>query len=85
MKKLKTSSYVKYLGTYLDQYLDWSPDVNHLSHELVKANATLCKLCHYINEATIKSIYYAIFHSHFSYVCAAWGQNLNRKHCINLL
>ena len=43
----------------------------------------LCKLHHYVNEATIKSIYYAIFHSHLSYVCTAWGQNLNPKHRIN--
>ena len=45
----------------------------------------LCKLCHYVNEATIKSINYAIFHSHVSYVCTAWGQTLNPKHRINLL
>ena len=37
-----------------------------------------------VNEATIKSIYYAIFNSHLSYVCT-WGQNLNPKHCRNLL
>ena len=45
----------------------------------------LCKLRHFVNVATIKSIYYAIFHSHLSYVCTAWGQNLNSKHHINLL
>ena len=33
-KKL-TSSYVKYQGIYLDEYLDWSPHMNHLSHKLV--------------------------------------------------
>ena len=36
-------------------------------------------------KVTIKSIYYPNFHSHLSYVCAAWGQNLNPKHRINLL
>ena len=82
---MQASSYVKNLGIYLNQYLDWSSHVNHLSHKLVKANDILCKLCHYVNEATIKSIYYAIFHSHLSYVCTAWGQNLNSKHRINLL
>ena len=40
----KASNYVKYLGIYLDEYLDWSPHINHLSHKLVKANAMLCKL-----------------------------------------
>ena len=44
-----------------------------------------CKLCHYVNEASVKWIYYAIFHSHLSYVCTAWGQNLKPKNCINLI
>ena len=80
----KASNDVKYLGVYLDEYLDWSPHINHLSHKLVKANAMLCKLCHYVNEANIKSIYYAIFHFHLSYVCTAWGQDLNPNYSINL-
>ena len=83
-KKLQPSTYVKSLGIYFDQYLDCSPHVNHLSNKLVKANAMLCNLCHYVNEATIKSIYYTIFHSHLSYVCTAWGHNLNPKHWANL-
>ena len=45
----------------------------------------LCIFQHFVNVATIKSIYYAIFHSHLSYVCTAWVQNLNSKHRINLL
>ena len=78
-KKLQASSYVKYLGIYLDEYLDWSPHINHLCHKLVKANAMLCKLRHCVIKAIIKSIYYAIFLYHLSYVCTAWFQNLNPK------
>ena len=84
-KKLKPSNYIRYLGIYLDEYLNLSPHINHLSQTLVKANAMLCKLWHFVNIATIKSIYYAIFHSHLSYVCTASGQNLNSKHRANLL
>ena len=61
------------------------PYINHFSQKLVKANAMLYKLQHFVNAATTKSIYYAIFHSHLSYVWTAWGQNLNSKHRINLL
>ena len=84
-KRLQASSYVKHLDIYLDEHLEWSPHINHLGHKLVKTNAMLCKLRHYMNEVTIKSIYCAIFHSHLLYVCTAWGQNLNPKHRINLL
>ena len=45
-KKLQESSYVKYLGIYLDEHLDWSSNINHLSYKLVKANTMLCNLCH---------------------------------------
>ena len=46
---------------YLDEYLDWSPYINHLSHKLVKANTMIFKLDHYVNEATIKSIKIMLF------------------------
>ena len=84
-EKLQASSYVKYLGIYLDEYFHWYPHMNHLSHKFVKANAMLCKLRHYVNEVISKSIYYAFFHSRLSYVCTAWSQNLNPKHRVNLL
>ena len=67
------------------EYLNWSHHIKHLSHRLVQANAMPCKLRRYVNRATIKSIYYAIFQSHLSYVCSAWGENLNPKHRINVL
>ena len=79
----KASSYVKYLDLYLDEYLDWYHHVNHLFQKLVKSSAMICKLRHYSNESTIiKSIYYTIFRSNLSFVCTAWGQNLNIKHRI---
>ena len=84
-KTFQASSYVKYLSIYLDEHLHWSPHMNHLSHKLVKANAMPCKLCHYVNEVTMKSSYYAISHFHLSHVFTAWAQNLNPKHRIILL
>ena len=63
-EKLQASSHVKYLGIYLDEYIDWSSHIHHLGHKLAKANALLCEIRHYVNEATIKSMYYAIFHPH---------------------
>ena len=56
-ENLQASSCVKYVGIYLDEYLNWSLHMNHLSHKLVKPNAMLCKLCHYVSKVTIKSIY----------------------------
>ena len=45
----------------------------------------LCKICNYVNETTLRSIYYAIFQSHLLYVCTAWGQNIKYNHRISIL
>ena len=72
-------NHVRYLGIYLDEYVNWSPHINHLSQKLVKVNAMLCILWHFVNVATIKSISYAIFHSHLSYLCTALSRKSNTQ------
>ena len=81
-KKLFTNKSVKYLGVILDEGLQWNFHINQLCLKLNKANAILCKIRHYVNEATLRSIYYVIFQPHLSYVCTAWGLNINHKHRI---
>ena len=33
------------------------------------------KIRNYVNTKTLRNIYFAIFHSHLSYLCIAWAQN----------
>ena len=40
---------IKLSRSRLDEYLEWSPNTNHCSHKLAKANAFLCNFCHYVN------------------------------------
>ena len=47
----------------------------------ISAKSYLQRMLRFVNFALCK----CIFHSHFSYVCAAWVQNQNAKDCINLL
>ena len=42
-QKLYPSCHVKYLGVYIDKYLNWATHVNQLYVKLVKANAMLSK------------------------------------------
>ena len=53
-KKLKQSNYVRYLGIYILRYLNWSPILNiSVKSYIVKVNAMLCKLQHFVNVATM--------------------------------
>ena len=58
--------------------------VNKISQNFVKANAMLCKFWHFVKETTLQSIYYAILHSHLSYVCTVWGQGINQNYQLRI-
>ena len=64
-KKLFTSKSVKYLGVILDECLQWKFHINQHCLKLNKADAMLCKIRHYVNETTLRSIYHAIFQHTF--------------------
>ena len=59
--------------------------ISALQAILNKATAMLCKIRHYVTKATLRSIYYATFQSHLSYVCTAWDQNIKYNHRISIL
>ena len=49
--------------------------------KLIKGNAMLSKLRHFLNKDILLSVYYGIVHSHLANLCLVWGQakfSLNR-------
>ena len=73
-KRFHASPYVKYLGVFIDETLNWKIHIN-------ENNAMLSKLRHYVNKDILLSVYDGIFHSHLAYLCLVWGQvklSLNR-------
>ena len=80
-KGIHASTYVQYLGIFIDENLNWKININKISTKLIKGNAILSKLRHYVNKDILLSVYYGIFHSHLAYLCLIWGQvkfSLNR-------
>ena len=80
-KRTHASQYVKYLGGFIDENLNWKKHINEILTKLIKGNAMLSKLRHFVNEDILLSVYYGIFHSHLAYLCLVWGQakfSLNR-------
>ena len=80
-KRIYVSQYIKYLSVFIDENLNWKKHVNQISTKLIKGNAMLSKLRHFVNKDILLSVYYGIFHSHVAYLCLVWGQakfSLNR-------
>ena len=80
-KRIHASPYVKYLGVFIDENLNWKKHISKISTKLIKGNAILSKLRLFLNKDILLSVYYGIFHSHLTYMCLVWGQakfSLNR-------
>ena len=64
-----------------------------MASKLSKANGILAKLRHFVPETLLKTLYYALFHSHISYASIVWGQALTQnsrigklqKKCVRIL
>ena len=92
-KRIHTSPHVKYLGVFIDENLNWKIHINEISTKLIKGNAMLSTLRHYVNKDILLSVYYGIFHSHLAYLCLVWGQvkfslkrtNLLKQRAIRIL
>ena len=84
-KYISPSSHVKYLGILLDEHLSWNFHLNSLATKLRKTNGIISKLRHFVPRSTMRSIYFALFHSHISYASIVWGQNISNTSRIFLL
>ena len=73
-KKIIPSSYVKYLGIYIDCHLNWKYHVDELSTKLSRAIGMLAKIRHYVSYQTLTMIYHGIFSSLLLYGSQIWGQ-----------
>ena len=93
-EELLPVDHIKYLGMYIDKYLNFNFHIQQLSKKLSRANGILSKLRHNAPLETCLQVYYSIFYSHLIYGCSIWGlmteENLNKieilqKECIRIL
>ena len=76
-QKINPTTHLKYLGIYLDEYLNWEFHTNQIILKLPRANCMLSKIRHYVPQKILLSIYYSIFSSHMTYGCQVWSQEDN--------
>ena len=64
---------------YIDPNLNWNYNTKILASKLSRSIGMLSKIRHYVNNETLRSIYFAIFSSHLSYGSIIWAQNPNNQ------
>jgi hypothetical protein len=71
--KIRESKKIKYLGVLLDSNLSWNSHISELCKKLGCAVGMLHRIKNFCSTDTLKSIYYALFHSHLTYGLSVWG------------
>lgn len=66
-------SQVKFLGVLLDPKLKWDAQVDHVASRLGSALFALRSLSECVGARTLRTAYFALFHSSMTYALLAWG------------
>ena len=79
-KRIVPVSSIKYLGVYLNEFLDGSSHCAQLQPKLQRATGMIAKIRHYLKQSPpqLHSIYHSIFSSHMIYGCQTWGLTDNK-------
>ena len=81
-QKIEEKTCAKYLGILFDNKLTWKPQIEQISKKIIKNNALLAKLRHFIPSDKLKTIYNALIQPHIDYGILSWGTaaetNLNK-------
>ena len=92
--RLSPVDFIKYLGMYIDKYLNWNQHIQELSRKLSRTNGILSKLRYNAALDTCIQVYYSLFFSRLTYGCNVWGltseENINKierlqKKCVRIL
>ena len=78
-QKIEEKTSAKYLGILFDNKLTWKPQIEQISKKIIKNNALLAKLRHFIPSDKLKTIYNALIQPHIDYVVFSHGGLLLRQ------
>ena len=67
INNIERKSFVKYLGVYIDEHLNWEPQIQHVNNKLAKNIGILYKVRKYLNLNVLKQLYYTLVYPYLSY------------------
>ena len=70
----------------LDEHISWSNHINALEYKLAKNIGLLNRASYFLNEHSLKTIYFSYIHSYLNYANIAWASTyVTKLKKINLL
>ena len=78
--KLTPVDYMKYLGMYIDKFLNWNVHLEELGKKLSRGNGIISKLRYNVPQNICVQVYYAIFYSYLNIGCNVWSFTSEKKY-----
>ena len=63
----------KYLGTFIDNKLNWKSHIEHVKAKMAKGNGMISKIRYYVNEMCLLNLFYSFVQSHANYNLLNWS------------
>ena len=85
-KELRRVTSAKFLGVYLDEFLDWRIHVSNLTVKISKFVPILYRVRDQLTSNSLKIVYNALISPNFYYCCSVWGScNQSVRNSLNVL
>ena len=91
---IERKSSIKILGVILDEHISWFDHVRTVENKIAKNIGLLYRVSQFLNEDSLKTVYFLYIHSYLNYANIAWvstyATNLKRvylkqKHAVRIV
>ena len=72
-KIIKKTSFIKFLGVMLDENISWKNHIKTVENKLAKNIGLLYRAKQFLDEKSLKTIYFSYIHSFLNYANIAWA------------
>ena len=73
INNIERKSFVKYLRIYIDEHLNWDPQIQHVNNKLAKNIGVLYKIRKYVDLNVLKQLYYTLVYPYLNYDIMSWA------------
>ena len=85
--KIEQVYQIKYIGVIIDYKLQWKEHIKSVENKIAKSCGLISKIRHYVDQESLRKLYYAHVYSHIQYAVLACREsticrlhNLNKMH-----
>ena len=72
-------THIKYSGVFIDEHLNWGPQILHINHKVSRNMGIINKLKYYLNIRTLTQLYYILIYPYLSYGITNWGNTYKSR------